>query len=61
MFAQYGPEDEFSLLGWEESIRHAGAFVQINKTKGIVESGGHCYKRELRGSLSNQDTIVRPA
>jgi len=32
--------------------------MRVEKTKGIILADQHCYKRELRGSLPNQDTFL---
>jgi hypothetical protein len=44
---------------WEESHSLANSFMQVNKTKGLIEADQHCYKRELHGQLPNRDTLVR--
>ena len=43
---------------WEESASHARRFMNLDKSKGLLEPDQHCYRRELRGSLRNQDTFV---
>jgi hypothetical protein len=44
---------------WVESHGHASQFVQVGKSKGLVEADQHCYKREMHGELPNQDTVVK--
>jgi hypothetical protein len=53
--------DNYPAFGgkWEESHGHAKQFVQVKKSKGVVEAAEHCYKRELHGQLPNRDTIVK--
>jgi hypothetical protein len=44
---------------WVESQGHASQFIEIGKSKGLVEADQHCYKREMHGQLPNQDTVVK--
>jgi hypothetical protein len=44
---------------WEESATPAKGFMKVADTKGIIQPDQHCYKRELRGQLSNKDTVLR--
>jgi hypothetical protein len=43
---------------WQESSGHATSFLNVQKTKGIVLADQHCYKKELRGTLPNRDTLL---
>jgi hypothetical protein len=58
LYCQRGPADYFNLLQWEESIRHAAAFIQLNQAGDLVDGGEHCYKRLLAGRLPNKDFIL---
>ena len=42
--------------GWRESPSLAGEFVEIERTKGLINGEEHCYKLRLKGKLKNQDT-----
>ena len=55
--------DQHLALGskWEESTSHARRFMKLDKSKSIIEPDQHCYRRELRGSLKNQDTFISVA
>ncbi|MGH7970145.1 MAG: hypothetical protein ACREIC_15600, partial [Limisphaerales bacterium] len=44
---------------WEESMTPAQGFMDLVKTKGLIEPDQHCYKRELHGQLANRDTVLR--
>jgi hypothetical protein len=46
------------LMKWEESPQPAGMFMNVEKSLGILEKDGHCYRRELRGKHKNEDIIV---
>lgn len=46
------------LSEWTESPKHAGSFVNVKKTAGIVLADEHCYKLEMHGMLPNRDTYV---
>jgi hypothetical protein len=46
------------MMKWEESRQPAGLFMNIEKSLGLLEKDGHCYRRELRGQLKNEDIIV---
>jgi hypothetical protein len=56
LYCQQSGED--LMMKWQESPQPAGMFMNIEKSLGILEKDGHCYKRELRGNLKNEDTIV---
>ena len=43
---------------WKESNGPAGHFMQVDKSKGIIEGEEHCYKREMKGLLANKDTVL---
>jgi hypothetical protein len=44
------------MMGWRESPQPAQAFVQLKDAAGLVDGAAHCYLRELRGELRNEDT-----
>jgi hypothetical protein len=58
LYCQRGPADLLNLLQWEESIRHAAAFMQLNRAQDLIDGGEHCYKRLLAGPLPNKDYIL---
>ena len=57
LYCQVG-EDHSKAAGWEESPQLASAFVKIAQSKGIIDGNSHCYKKDLRGQLKNQDTYL---
>ena len=59
LYCQRGPADQFTLLDWDESIRPVGLFMQMPKAKGVLDSGEHCYRRTLVGTLPNKDTVLK--
>jgi hypothetical protein len=61
LFCQRGAEETFNLLDWDESTRHAGAFMQLDKARSVIDGGGHCYRRTLTGTLPNKDFILGAA
>ncbi len=44
---------------WDESRTPAQGFMNLSKTKGLIEPDQHCYKRELHGQLANRDTVLK--
>jgi hypothetical protein len=43
---------------WEESPRPANLFMKVDKAQGLLVGDGHCYRREMRGKLKNEDIFV---
>lgn len=44
---------------WEESPQHAESFVKkLSEAKGIGEAKAHVYRKVMRGTLKNQDTVI---
>jgi hypothetical protein len=58
LFCQPTPEQRPRTQDWRESYTHPTGFMRVEKTKGIILADQHCYKRELRGPLPNQDTFL---
>lgn len=56
LFAQRRDGESLNFSGWTESHSSAENFMDIKKTQGIVAKGEHCYKREMVGNLTNDDT-----
>lgn len=52
--------DDYPTFGgqWKESNGPASHFMQVEKSKGVVEGEQHCYKREMKGLLTNKDTVL---
>lgn len=46
------------LHGWTESPEPASRFVKIEQAQALVLGDQHVYRRELKGSLANTDTLV---
>ena len=46
------------LTQWQRSTTLASGFVDINRANGLVDAESHCWRRDLRGRLPNQDTWV---
>ena len=61
LYCQRGSSDSFNLLDWEESMRHAAAFMQTDKARDLIDGGEHCYKRILLGTLANKDFVLAAA
>jgi hypothetical protein len=57
LYCQQSGEEDL-LMKWEESPQPAGLFMKIDKCEGLLAKDGHCYRRELRGKLKNEDIIV---
>ena len=53
--------DDYPTFGgqWTESNGPASHFMQVDKSKGVIEGEQHCYKREMKGLLTNKDTLLK--
>ena len=58
LYCQPGDHDLPTLNRWKESPGHPDSFMQIEKTKKIVNPTAHVYRKSLRGTLKNTDTLV---
>jgi len=54
------PRDASEMLprGWQESTQPAGMFMKIKEAQKLLDADLHVYRRTLRGSLKNEDTLV---
>ena len=43
------------VQGWRESHQLAGEFIEVAKTKGLVDAGAHCYLKSIFGLQPNGD------
>ena len=59
LYFQRNPADRWNVLGWQESPQLAKNFVKVEATKGIIDGAQHCFRRQMRGTLKNEDTILR--
>jgi hypothetical protein len=57
LFCQQSGEEDL-MMKWEESPQPAGMFMNIDKCQGLFEKNAHCYRREMRGKLKNEDVVV---
>jgi hypothetical protein len=58
LYCQPRENQPLALDGWQESNSHASNFMQVSKTKGVIDANQHAYLREMHGSLPNQDTFL---
>jgi hypothetical protein len=59
LYAQFDHLDAATgRMRWQESTRNAGAFVNIEKSKTIVNPEAHAYKLTIRGRQKNVDTVL---
>ncbi len=58
LYCQPSETQRPSFMNWKESYTHAKNFVDPAKSSGIVDGDQHCYKKELKGNLLNQDTLL---
>ena len=58
LYCQVRPDMHEYLAHWQRSSTVASAFVDMNRAKGVVDREGHCWRRNLKGRLANQDTWV---
>jgi hypothetical protein len=57
LYCQASGEEDL-IMKWEESKQPAGLFMEIDKCQGLLDKSGHCYRREMRGKLKNEDILV---
>jgi hypothetical protein len=58
LYCQRSAQESMHLTDWQESRQPAGLFMKIDKAKGLLDPEEHCYLKELRGNLRNEDTLV---
>lgn len=49
---------ESKLMDWEESARHAGAFMTLDPQQALVGLSHHVYRRRIVGEQKNIDIVV---
>ena len=60
LYCQPHQDQHFSLgRAWQESDGPANRFMQVDKTRGVIEADQHCYQCKLHGQLPNRDTILK--
>jgi hypothetical protein len=53
------PSGEENVMGWEESTQPAGMFMKkLDQAHGMVDAKMHCYRKQLRGVMKNEDILV---
>jgi hypothetical protein len=59
LYCQAGESDDRkALLHWRESERPADAFMDVKRSKGLIDPEAHAYLTTIRGMKKNQDTLV---
>lgn len=58
LYCQLSGNEDLSQEGWEESMRPASMFMQIDKCEGLLNPDQHCYRREMRGEFENKDIMI---
>jgi hypothetical protein len=58
LYFQLAAADYSPKLGWIESARPAGMFLDERKALGLIERDLHCYRRVISGEQKNADTFV---
>ena len=59
LYCQRDPVDRWNVTDWRESQKLAKTFMQTDSAKGIVTGEQHCFQLRMRGTLKNEDTILR--
>ncbi len=57
LYCQLSGEEDVAMK-WTESKQPAGMYMDMDKSLGILDKTGHCYRKEMRGELKNEDVIV---
>ncbi len=58
LYCQVSPGMHEYLEHWQRSTAVASAFVDINRAQGVVDGEHHCWRRTIKGRLTNQDSWV---
>lgn len=58
LYCQPGELERPDVKDWRESLGNAAAFMKVDKAKGLILAGQHCYQKLLRGTLPNRDTTI---
>jgi hypothetical protein len=58
LYCQSDLATEEYLQGWKKSYGPASAFMDIDRTEGIVAPNHYCWRRPLIGRLDNKDSLV---
>jgi hypothetical protein len=59
LYCQAGESDDRkALLHWRESERPADSFMDIKRSKGLIDPEAHAYMTTIHGMKKNQDTLV---
>jgi hypothetical protein len=58
LYCQRSETETDPILKWEESTQPARFFMKIDKSQGLLDPDGHCYKRGIRGRQKNEDILV---
>jgi hypothetical protein len=57
LYCQFTGNEELATQ-WEESPQPVGLFMKIDKAQGLLEKDAHCYRKEMRGTLKNEDVVL---
>jgi hypothetical protein len=58
LYCQPDPAMEEHVKRWQQSDKQASAFMDMDRTEGIVAPNQYCWRRSLTGRLENTDTLV---
>jgi hypothetical protein len=56
--ALYCQSESVKMMQWEESRQPAGMFMKVDKAQGLLNADKHCFRKEMRGNLRNEDILV---
>jgi hypothetical protein len=56
--ALYCQSESVKMLQWQESRQPAGMFMKVDKAQGLLDADKHCFRKEMRGDLKNEDILV---
>jgi hypothetical protein len=57
LYCQVGSQHR-RVTDWRESPQAALSFMRVKDSQGLIDGSSHCYLKQLRGNLKNQDTYV---
>jgi hypothetical protein len=56
--ALYCQSDSVKMMQWQESRQPVSMFMKVDNAQGLLDANKHCFRKEMRGDLKNEDILV---